>query len=757
MIMSGDLEFVNSQLLFQHLENNRKTVTIKVGSGGKHRLFYFYQGTIVWVSSELPEEHPGNWLAGRSLISPGELEEYLRESKAKGEQFTVYLLKACRLKRAELTGAIEEMARQIILATFGEARGAFQVFSGIPDEVTLGKIRLSAKVLIDEFHRNRPEPVREETPADFPAPGPATTAATAAEPRAEVESAGSVEAVAGEQPSPPGEIAVPAEAAALPAGTAIPVVATEKQVPLGGSPSAILENPPPGEPAVPAEETVLAESYTPVGPGISGEAVSQAATKVAPPAEFAPPGDAALETPSTPEITAPEEATSISIERAALFEAVTRPPGAGTPAGKTPAGEKPPVPAASAKRPGPGAAPPAQVPAPARTSKEEAKSGLPAGSAMDSPGPAVAPAARPESPAGKARTATRPPALVKALFRDPEVLPMVPAPFEKRPVSPPEAVPDSSGLAAVVPSLLPPPSPPATGGVISSSAAGVGMDRGTLEKLKLLLLKRDPGVNLELDLLPRIAIQILRRLNDSSFNEKELSYLIQSSPELTARLLRHFHLPLYGLGRQAGTVQRAIELLGFEKITRMVLALSCRHENRCGPFIGQCRQLKASGVRTAYIAHDMAFIIGKDVEEFFLLGLLYRFGSLIAISLLEKKLQAGQLERIARWPELLPWLRTVEMEVLKTWKAESGLPPALLERMFDCRSPGGPGPAKDGLLLERAQEFAVTLTPDLSPAAIRHLQQHADLRPVGIGPDEMIFLIQLMINSLQISQTILED
>ena len=111
MIMSGNLQFINSQMLFQYLENNRKTVTFRVRHGEWNRNFYFEEGKIVWVSSESPDELLGDWLVRAGQITGAQMRQFLQDSLAAGEQFTSYLMDVGCLSQENLEDAVSQLAR----------------------------------------------------------------------------------------------------------------------------------------------------------------------------------------------------------------------------------------------------------------------------------------------------------------------------------------------------------------------------------------------------------------------------------------------------------------------------------------------------------------------------------------------------------------------------------------------------------------------------------------------------------------------
>lgn len=472
--MTGNLQFINSQLLFQYLECNRKTVTFKVQSGDLDRSFYFEEGKIVWVSSEAAGEQLGTWLVLRNFLPAEELEKTLARARTQGEQFTACLLSTGRLDSNQLSQAVQDLAREVIFRTFNENRGEFQIFQGIPKQVKEGPVRLSAQCLIIEY--------------------------------------------------------------------------------------------------VQKEED------------LAGQAKSAAASPAA--------------------------------------------------------GGKSPLPAAGPK------------------------------------------------PAVEERS----------------------SPSEDH----------------------------------------------RLAMLRIPLLNRPPKDRLELRILPETALQIVKRLRDQDVSGNEISKLILTSPELTARILRMANSPLFGLSREIESIPQAVALLGFQKISRLVLALSLQSMRTRSWFMERRRHIHQLSVRSAFVAHDLAFVLGKDVEDYFILGLMYRLGSILALDILEKKLGPAQLQELQGWEELDAQIWSMEGVVLDIWGGETGLPSHMLEHLQSCiKNPSSR--ANEAQLLQKAFQLAVLLDHEPEEQVLPALDQRLGLGSIGIGPDELAFLRQLLTASLPITRGVLHD
>lgn len=449
MIMSGNLQFINSQMLFQYLENNRKTVTFRVRHGEWNRNFYFEEGKIVWVSSESPDELLGDWLVRAGLVSGEQMRQFLQDSLAAREHFTSYLMDVGCVSQDKLEDAVSGLARFVVFRIFRNNVGEFQIFPGIPEDVVAGRIRLSPRFLVLEFGQTP-----EESPGE-PAPDPA----------------------------------------------------------------------PPPKPSL---EPVL---------------------------------------------------------RQALL-----------------------------------------APCPARE---------------------------------------------KFVF----------------------------------------------------------------------------------EVLPETALQLYRKMRNPSVSGAEIARMVMTSPELSAQILQLANSPLMGINRQVDSLPQAVALLGFERISNLVIALSFRCLRRSTRFTHLRRRHQKLSVVTALTAHDLAFVLGRDVEEFFLLGLLYRVGSIMALDLLEKRLKPAEIEKLETDPELDAALHLLEPEFLAVWGKSSGLPPQLLEQLGRWAGPNGTEP--EARLLEKAFLLARGLALEDPVPEIDDLMESANVQALeGFGPAERESLRQLLQASLNFSKAL---
>jgi len=78
----------------------------------------------------------------------------------------------------------------------------------------------------------------------------------------------------------------------------------------------------------------------------------------------------------------------------------------------------------------------------------------------------------------------------------------------------------------------------------------------------------------ELATLPTIVTRIMRMLDSEDVNVRELSGIIEHDPSLTLKILRVVNSPVYATRQEIVNVSDAIMLIGFRKLTNLILGVS---------------------------------------------------------------------------------------------------------------------------------------------------------------------------------------
>ncbi len=153
--------------------------------------------------------------------------------------------------------------------------------------------------------------------------------------------------------------------------------------------------------------------------------------------------------------------------------------------------------------------------------------------------------------------------------------------------------------------------------------------------------------------LPQILLRIESALENPEIGGQELGRVILEDPALTAQVLKVANSTFYNpRGNKISTVSRAIVILGYDNIRRLVLGLSVSRMFTLLPRWSVYRRLWRHSLATALLARELAQADGfKEAEIAFVGGLLHDVGKLI-IGHLHGEAYAEILESCSRDPEI---------------------------------------------------------------------------------------------------------
>jgi len=131
--------------------------------------------------------------------------------------------------------------------------------------------------------------------------------------------------------------------------------------------------------------------------------------------------------------------------------------------------------------------------------------------------------------------------------------------------------------------------------------------------------------------LPAIVYRVFEAMDDPKSTASQIGKVINDDPALTARLLKLVNSPFYGFSGRVDTVYRAVALIGHKELRSVVVAASA-----IKVFDGIPSELVSMPVfwkrslATAVVARVLAaFKREKEIERFFIAGLLHDIGSLL--------------------------------------------------------------------------------------------------------------------------------
>ncbi|MDH5472702.1 MAG: HDOD domain-containing protein [Gammaproteobacteria bacterium] len=191
--------------------------------------------------------------------------------------------------------------------------------------------------------------------------------------------------------------------------------------------------------------------------------------------------------------------------------------------------------------------------------------------------------------------------------------------------------------------------------------------------------------NKKLGSLPEVVHRVFAAMDDPNSTATQIGKVINEDPALTGRLLKLVNSPFYGFRSKIDTVFRAIALIGHNELRSVVLATSALKVFSGIPsdLVNMSLFWKRS-LYMAVVARVLAaFKREKEIERFFIAGLLHDLGSLLLYLELPDEMTNAMTrnknERIPLWEAEKDELGYDHAEVggalLKSWN----LPPVLCE------------------------------------------------------------------------------
>jgi HD-like signal output (HDOD) protein len=132
--------------------------------------------------------------------------------------------------------------------------------------------------------------------------------------------------------------------------------------------------------------------------------------------------------------------------------------------------------------------------------------------------------------------------------------------------------------------------------------------------------------------LPAIASKILQMLEVEDFNAAEVSKMIKIDPALSIKVLRMANSPLYAIRSEITSIQQAVLLIGFKKLSNLVLSVSIFSKfwlSSRKDAIPLLHKFWSHAASTAVIAQSIVKTVSSEYREHeFLGGLLHQIGTL---------------------------------------------------------------------------------------------------------------------------------
>lgn len=139
---------------------------------------------------------------------------------------------------------------------------------------------------------------------------------------------------------------------------------------------------------------------------------------------------------------------------------------------------------------------------------------------------------------------------------------------------------------------------------------------------------------------PLIAIKILETVRSDAFTYRDLAYLIESDPALTARVLKAANTSYYTPACKVTSIEKALALLGTHAVTNIALSFVIVSEFQAGSAGTFDATVFWRRALTAAVAAEMtAVLVGMPHEDIFVIALLHDIGIMVMHSCLPQDYQ----------------------------------------------------------------------------------------------------------------------
>jgi HD-like signal output (HDOD) protein len=159
-----------------------------------------------------------------------------------------------------------------------------------------------------------------------------------------------------------------------------------------------------------------------------------------------------------------------------------------------------------------------------------------------------------------------------------------------------------------------------------------------------LLEKRLAREEIELPLLPEVAVRVMRISTQRAGGAEQLSAIINADPALTAHVMR---LAASAANRPAtlvSSLHRAVAWLGFDAVANIVFTLALQGRMLNVPGQNQkARRLWRHSLASALWAQHLGHMLASDAGETYLCGLLHSIGKPVALGAVHDIAQRAQV------------------------------------------------------------------------------------------------------------------
>jgi HD-like signal output (HDOD) protein len=157
------------------------------------------------------------------------------------------------------------------------------------------------------------------------------------------------------------------------------------------------------------------------------------------------------------------------------------------------------------------------------------------------------------------------------------------------------------------------------------------------EGLRLAIIDRLLQDDFKIPLLPTVVTKIMDITRRENYSLRDLSEVIISDQVIAAHVLKQANSALYNSGREIDSLPVAVQRLGAQAVTNLVLALSLQSAMAGRDlFLPEKKRLAARALAAALLARALAPVVKLEREQAFLCGLMMDFGKLVLLTLVQE-------------------------------------------------------------------------------------------------------------------------
>lgn len=199
-------------------------------------------------------------------------------------------------------------------------------------------------------------------------------------------------------------------------------------------------------------------------------------------------------------------------------------------------------------------------------------------------------------------------------------------------------------------------------------------------KLRLTVIGRLLHDDFKIPVLPTVVNRVMEITRRDNFSLRTLSSVISTDPVLAAQLIRHANSAVYAGAREVDSLPNAIQRLGSQAVTNLVLAISMQSlRSRRDLFQARKAELWKHSLACALMARTIAATLRMERDVAFLCALMMDLGKIVLLSLLQEIMTQEPAWQKTGAETVEAILQTYHPRVGGVVGEKWNLPPAVLE------------------------------------------------------------------------------